>query len=131
MINDMIADGITRIRNAYMRRLEVATLIHSKILEAVVASLKEKGYVDNYNVIEKGAKKSIKVSLKYDDNGQPVINEITRISKPGRRVYKGRDEIKKFKNGYGSIILTTSKGVMTNDKAYKEGIGGEVLCTVW
>ncbi len=131
MINDMIADGITRIRNAYMRRLEVTTLLHSKIVEAVVDNLQKKGYIDSYNVVEKGVKKYINVTLKYNDNDQPAITEIKRISKPGRRVYKGRDEIKRFKNGYGSIIISTSKGVITNDVAYKEGVGGELLCSVW
>ena len=131
MVNDMIADGITRIRNAYMRRLEVATLLHSALLEAVVKILAEKGYIDNFNVIEKDGKKGIKVALKYDDNEKPAINEIARVSKPGRRVYKPVSEIKKFKNGYGSIIISTSKGVMTNEQAYKAGIGGELLCSVW
>lgn len=131
MINDMIADGITRIRNAYMRRLEVTTLIHSRILEAVVDNLQKKGYIDSYNVVQDGVKKSINVTLKYNEHNLPAITEIKRVSKPGRRVYKGKDEIKRFKNGYGSIIISTSKGVITNDVAHKEGVGGEVLCTVW
>ena len=69
--------------------------------------------------------------LKYDERGASVITEIKRVSKPGRRVYKGKDEIKRFKNGYGTIIVSTNKGVLANDAAYKEGVGGEVLCTVW
>jgi small subunit ribosomal protein S8 len=69
--------------------------------------------------------------LKYDENGKTVINEMKRVSKPGRRVYKGRDDIKRFKNGYGTIIISTSKGVIANDKAYELGVGGEVLCTIW
>jgi len=69
--------------------------------------------------------------LKYDDNGRTVINEIKRISKPGRRVYKGKEEIKRFKNGYGTIVVSTSQGVLANDEAYKRGIGGEVLCSIW
>lgn len=131
MINDLIADSLTRIRNAGMRRLDVATLMHSNAVEAIVKILAEKGYIESFNVVEDGVKKSINVVLKYDERGYTVINELKRISKPGRRIYRGRDEIKRFKNGYGTIIVSTSKGVIPNDKAFELGIGGEVLCTVW
>lgn len=134
MINDLIADSITRIRNASMRGQEVTQLIHSKIVEAIVKILAEKGYIESYKVVEEGNKKYINVVLKYEEVGKkkkPVINEIKRISKPGRRVYRGKDEIKRFKNGYGTIIVSTSKGVLPNDEAYRQGVGGEVLCTVW
>lgn len=131
MVNDLISDSLTRIRNAAMRRLDVTTLLHSNAVEAVVGILADKGYIDSFNVVEEGNKKSINVVLKYDENGKTVINEMKRVSKPGRRIYKGRDEIKRFKNGYGTIIVSTSKGVIPNDKAYELGVGGEVLCTVW
>ena len=131
MVNDLIADSLTRIRNAAMRRLDVTTLMHSNTVEAVVGILADKGYIESFNVVEDGNKKSINVVLKYDENGKPVINEMKRVSKPGRRVYRGRDAIKRFKNGYGTIIVSTSKGVIPNDKAYELGVGGEVLCTVW
>ena len=131
MVNDLISDSLTRIRNAAMRRLDVTTLMHSKSVEAVVAILADKGYIESFNVIENGPKKSIKVVLKYDENGKTVINEMKRVSKPGRRVYKPAAEIKRFKNGYGTIIVSTSKGVLPNDKAFELGIGGEVMCTVW
>jgi small subunit ribosomal protein S8 len=131
MVNDLIADSLTRIRNAAMRRLDATTLMHSNAVEAVVGILAEKGYVDSFNVVEDGNKKSINVVLKYDEAGKTVINEMKRVSKPGRRVYKGRDDIKRFKNGYGTIIVSTSKGVIPNDKAYELGVGGEVLCTIW
>jgi small subunit ribosomal protein S8 len=131
MVNDLISDSLTRIRNAATRRLDVTTLMHSNAVEAVVGILADKGYIDSFNVVEDGNKKSINVVLKYDENGKTVINEMKRISKPGRRVYKGRDDIKRFKNGYGTIIVSTSKGVIPNDKAYELGVGGEVLCTVW
>ncbi|HEX5624261.1 MAG TPA: 30S ribosomal protein S8 [Sulfuricurvum sp.] len=130
MINDLIADSLTRIRNAAMRRLDSTTLMHSKVVEAVVAILVDKGYVESFNVVENGVKKSINVVLKYD-NGRTVINEVKRVSKPGRRVYKGKDELKRFKNGYGTIIVSSSKGVLPNDKAFELGVGGEVLCTIW
>jgi len=131
MVNDLIADSLTRIRNAAMRRLDATTLMHSNTVEAVVGILAEKGYIDSFNVVEDGNKKTINVVLKYDEAGKTVINEMKRVSKPGRRIYKGRDEIKRFKNGYGTIIVSTSKGVIPNDKAFELGVGGEVLCTVW
>jgi small subunit ribosomal protein S8 len=131
MINDLIADSLTRIRNAAMRRLDSTTLMHSKTVEAVVAILADKGYIESFNVIENGVKKTINVVLKYDNNGRTVINEVKRISKSGRRVYKGVSELKRFKNGYGTIIVSSSKGVLPNDKAFELGVGGEVLCTIW
>ncbi|MFA5216951.1 30S ribosomal protein S8 [Sulfuricurvum sp.] len=131
MINDLISDSLTRIRNAAMRRLDVTTLVHSKVVEAVVAILADKGYIESFNVVEDGVKKTINVVLKYNDNGRTVINEVKRVSKPGRRVYKGKDELKRFKNGYGTIIVSSSKGVLPNDKAFELGVGGEVLCTIW
>ena len=131
MINDLISDSLTRIRNAGMRRLPVTTLVHSKSVEAMANILVEKGYLESINVIEKGVKKTIKAVLKYDEDGKIVINEMIRVSKPGRRVYKGKEDIKRFKNGYGTIIVSTSHGVLSNDKAFELGIGGEVMCTVW
>lgn len=130
-INDLVSDALTRIRNAGMRRLATTTLVHSKSVEAVANILVEKGYLESANVVEDGVKKSIKVALKYDDNEKSVINELKRVSKPGRRIYKGKDEIKRFKNGYGTIIVSTSHGVLPNDKAFELGVGGEVMCTVW
>ncbi len=131
MINDLVSDSLTRIRNAGMRKLNAATLVHSKSVEAMVNILVDKGYLESANVVEDGVKKTIKVALKYDDNGVVVINEMKRVSKPGRRVYKGKEDIKRFKNGYGTIIVSTSHGVLPNDKAYELGIGGEVMCTIW
>ncbi len=132
MVNDLVADALTRIRNASMRKLEVTELLHSNLVESVVKIIQEKGYIDSYNVVEQdGNKKIIKVVLKYDDNGSQVINELKKISKPGRRVYKGYGDIKTFKNGYGTIIVSTSKGVLSNDIAFKEKVGGEIICSIW
>ncbi len=132
MMTDIIADSLTRIRNAAMRRLESTELLHSKTIESIVSILVQKGYLESYSVEDLGNnKKSIKVVLKYDDNERSVINELKRISKPGRRIYKGKDEIKRFKNGYGTLIVSTNKGVLPNDEAFKQGVGGEVLCSVW
>jgi len=131
MVNDLISDGLTRIRNAAMRRMDSTELLYSKTVESVVEILKEKGYVESVTLKEEGKKKFLTVVLKYDDNGRTVINELKRVSTPGRRVYKGTKDIKRFKNGYGTIVLSTSSGVMDNDKAHELGVGGEVLCTIW
>lgn len=132
MMNDIIADALTRIRNAAMRKLEVATLLHSNTVVGVLNVLLQKEYIAGFKVIDgQNNKKTIQVELKYDDNEKSVINEIKRVSKPGRRVYKSASEIKNFKNGYGTIIVSTNKGVIANDEAYAANVGGEVLCTVW
>ena len=130
MLNDLISDGLTRIRNAAMRRLETTKLLHSNVVEATLSILAAKGYIESYNVVEEDKKKFINVVLKYDEHGRSVINELKRVSSPGRRVYKGKDEIKRFKNGYGTIIVSTSKGVLSNEDAHKAGVGGEILCSV-
>ena len=132
MMNDLIADALTRIRNAAMRKLDVTTLIHSNTVEGVVKVLQEKEYIEDYKVVDgKNNKKTISVTLKYDDNENSVISEIKRLSKSGRRVYKGASELKNFKNGYGTIVVSTNKGIIANDEAYKLNVGGEVLCSVW
>ena len=131
-MNDLIADALTRIRNAAMRKLEVTTLVHSNTVEAVCNVLKEKEYIEDYKVVDTDPKKkTISVTLKYDDNDNSVINELKRISKSGRRIYKNASELKSFKNGYGTIIVSTNKGVIANDEAYKQNVGGEALCSVW
>ena len=132
MMNDLIADALTRVRNAALRKLEVTTLVHSNTVEAVCNVLKEKEYIEDYKVVDTDPKKkTLSVTLKYDDNKKSVINEIKRISKSGRRVYKNASELKNFKNGYGTIIVSTNKGVIANDEAYKLNVGGELLCSVW
>ncbi len=131
MLNDLISDGLTRIRNASMRRLDTTKLLHSNVVESVLKILAEKGYIESYNLIEEDNKKFINVVLKYNEHGKSAINEIRKISKPGRRIYQTKDEIKRFKNGYGTVIVSTSKGVMSGIEASKAGVGGEVLCTVW
>lgn len=131
MMSDIIADGLTRIRNAAQRKMEVTKLNYSRLMEDVLKVFQEKGYIESYKVIEDGNKKFINVTLKYDENGDSVINEVKRISKPGRRVYKGYEDIKNFKNGFGTIVVSTSKGVLANDEAYKQKVGGEVICSIW
>jgi len=131
MMTDIIADSLTRIRNAAQRRLDVTTLLHSKTIEATVSILVDKGYLESFKVKEDGPKKTIKVVLKYDDNGHSVINELKKISKPGRRVYQSASEVRTFKNGYGTLVVSTNKGVIANDEAFKQSVGGEVICSIW
>ena len=131
MMTDIIADSLTRIRNAAQRRLDVTTLLHSKTIEATVSILVDKGYLESYKVKEDGNKKTIKVVLKYDENGHSVINEVKKISKPGRRVYQTAAEVRSFKNGYGTLVVSTNKGVIANDEAFKQKVGGEVICSIW
>jgi len=131
MINDLLADALTRIRNASMRKLDVTQLMHSKLVESVLVVFQDKGYIESFNVVEEGSKKFIKVVLKYGNDTNSVISEVKKISKPGRRVYKGKDDIKLFKNGYGTIVVSTSKGVLSNEDAHKAGLGGELLCSIW
>ena len=132
MMNDIIADALTRIRNAAMRKLDVTTLLHSNAVVGVLTVLEKKEYIDSFKVIDgQGNKKTIQVTLKYNEDEASVINEITRVSKGGRRVYKASSELKNFKNGYGTIIVSTNKGIIANDEAVASNVGGEVLCTVW
>lgn len=131
MVNDVIADSLTRIRNASMRRLEYTTLCYAKIVVSILEVFKLKGFIKDYKVNNKDGKQSISVQLVYDDRGCSAISELKRISKPGRRVYKSRSELKRFKNGYGTIVVSTSKGVIANEDAYKANVGGEALCSIW
>jgi len=131
MMSDIIADGLTRIRNAAARKLDTTTLLYSKLMANVLDVFKTKGYIESYKVEDKDNKQSIVVVLKYDENGNSVINEIKKLSKPGRRDYKGYEALKSFKNGYGTIVVSTNKGVITNEEAYKNKVGGEVICSIW
>jgi len=128
---DPIGDMITRIRNAQLRTLYNVKIPNSKFRARILEVLKQEGYISNYKLLSDSKdKSSLVVDLKYH-NGQPVIKEIKRVSKPGRRIYKGANELKSFKNGYGTIVVSTNKGVIANDEAYKLNVGGEVLCSIW
>lgn len=128
-MSDPIADLLTRIRNAQMVSRQTVELPASKLKVAILKVLKEEGYIDGYSVAGEGSKKTITVELKYYA-GRPVIERLERVSKPGLRVYKGRDALPKVMNGLGVAIVTTPKGVMTDRKARSTGVGGEVLCYV-
>ncbi|MDR2638623.1 MAG: 30S ribosomal protein S8 [Helicobacteraceae bacterium] len=130
-MNDIIADSITRIRNASLRRQEATKLLYSKTVESILGVLQAKGYIESFKADESEVKRYIDVFLKYDDDGRSAITEIKRVSKPGRRVYTSAKKVKKFKHGFGAIIISTSKGVLSNDDAHAQKAGGEALCSVW
>ena len=126
-MSDPIADMLTRIRNGQMRNKVSVSMPSSKIKQAIASVLKDEGYIESYSVSVVLGKPTLNVDLKYYA-GQPVIEKIQRISKPGLRIYKDSDNLPRVMNGLGVAILTTSKGVMTDIKARAAGIGGEVLC---
>ena len=128
-MSDPIADMLTRIRNGQMRNKVSVSMPSSKIKQSIASVLKDEGYIDGFNVAVVLGKPTLNVDLKYYA-GQPVIEKIQRISKPGLRIYKDSENLPKVMNGLGVAILTTSKGVMTDIKAKAAGIGGEVLCYV-
>ena len=131
LMNDPIADMLTRIRNALIARHDTVTLPASNMKKAIAKILLEEGYIKSVDYIDDGVQGQIKISLKYTDGKQSVINGLKRISKPGLRVYARNDEIPKVLGGLGVAILSTSKGVMTDKEARAAGVGGEVLAYIW
>ena len=128
-MHDPIADMLTRIRNGQMRNKVSVSMPASKVKHSIAAVLKDEGYIETYSIDPNEGKPLLNIELKYYA-GQPVIEKIQRISKPGLRIYKNSDNLPRVMNGLGVAILTTSKGVMTDIKARAAGIGGEVLCYV-
>ncbi len=131
MVSDPIADMLTRVRNALSARHPKVDVPASKLKMEMARILKEEGYILNFKLTEEGARKFIRIYLKYTPGNEPVISHIERISRPGCRVYVGSQEIQRVLGGLGINILTTPRGVMTGNSARKEGVGGEVLCQVW
>jgi len=130
-MTDPIADMLTRIRNAQRASHELVNIPSSKLKINVAKVLKSEGYIKNFRIISDGQHRFIRIFLKYDKEGVTIIEGIKRVSKPGCRVYAGSDEVPKVLNGYGINILSTSKGLMTDNEARKMGVGGEILCAVW
>ncbi len=128
-MSDPIADMLTRIRNAQAVDKSVVKMPSSKLKVAIAQVLKDEGYIDGFALSDEGGKAELEIALKYYA-GRPVIERIERVSRPGLRVYKGRDAIPQVMNGLGVAIVTTPKGVMTDRKARQTGVGGEVLCYV-
>jgi small subunit ribosomal protein S8 len=131
MVTDPIGDLLVRLKNGAQRRCETVTVPTSKLKRAILEILRREGYVDT---IEDGVRDGhpiLSIRLRYVDEGKPMITGLARVSKPGRRVYVGSQEIKKVRNGIGLSILSTSKGIMTDQESRKSHLGGEVLCSVW
>ena len=130
-MTDPIADMLTRIRNAQMAKHESVDMFSSKMKLSIAEILKEEGYILDYKELKDDKHKTLRISLKYVDDGEVVIKKLERVSKPGRRVYVNAKEIPLTLRGYGVSILSTSKGVITDKKARKEKVGGEILLMVW
>jgi len=128
-MSDPIADMLTRIRNAQMVEKTSVTMPASKVKTAIAQVLKDEGYIDGFQVKSESGKNELEITLKYYA-GRPVIERIERVSRPGLRVYRGRNAIPQVQNGLGVAIVTTPRGVMTDRKARAAGVGGEVLCYV-
>lgn len=130
MITDPISDMIAQIKNGLRIQKTEIVIPFSKLKENMGRILVQEGFLENFKKIKKGKKEFLQLSLKYKDN-LPTISEIKRVSRPGRRFYVGQKEIPKLTKGFGFLILSTPRGVMTDKKARKTGVGGEVICRVW
>ena len=129
-LTDPVADFLARIRNAIRARHQKLDVPASKLKAEIARILKEEGYISNYKTQEEEGKQVLRVYLKYGGT-EAAIRDLNRVSRPGCRVYVGRDEIRRVQGGLGISILTTPKGVMTGRQARREGVGGEILCEVW
>ena len=131
-MSDPIADMLTRIRNANTAKHDTVDVPSSKMKLAIADILLKEGYIKKYDIIEDGAFKTIRITLKYgEDKNEKIITGLKRISKPGLRVYAGKDELPRVLGGLGVAIISTNNGVITDKEARKAGVGGEVLCFVW
>ena len=130
-MTDPIADMLTRIRNGITSWHDRVELPSSKLKVELAKILKSEGFISNYKVVEEGPQPTLRLYLKYSDDGEPVIHGIERISRPGRRVYRGKEEIPQVLGGLGLAIVSTSQGVLSGQEAARKGVGGEVLCQVW
>ena len=131
MVTDPIADMLTRMRNAVMARHDFVLMPSSKIKLSLAKILREEGFIKDYEVVKGKQQRVIKVYLKYTDKNEPIITGLQRVSKPGLRVYVAKDEVPRVYGGLGMAILSTPKGVLTGKQAWREGVGGELLCLVW
>ncbi len=130
-VSDPIADMLTKIRNGVAARHENVDIRTSNSKFEIIKILKNEGYIKNFKKIELDGKSYIRISLKYDDNENPIIHGLKSISTPGRRMYSSYKNMPRVYNGYGSVIVSTSTGFITGKKAVARKIGGEIICTVW
>ena len=130
-MTDPIADMLIRIKNALMVRHKKVQIPASKMKLEIARILKEEGYIEDFVYIDQKPQGIIEITLKYDENKRPVIRGVKRVSKPGRRIYKGYKELPKVLDGLGIAIISTSQGIMTDFEARRRKIGGEVICEIW
>ena len=130
-MTDPVSDLLTRIRNATSVRHDRMDVPASKMKLEIAKILKQEGYIRTFKMIEEGPQGTIRIYLKYADDGEPVIHGLRRISKPGRRVYRGVTELPKVRNGLGVAVISTNRGVVTDEQARGLQVGGEVLCEIW
>jgi small subunit ribosomal protein S8 len=130
-VTDPIADMLTKIRNASLAKFEKVDIPSSKLKVEIVKILKNEGFIKTFKKITQDGKNQIRIFLKYDDQNIPVLHGLQRLSKPGRRVYTSYKSMPRVFNGYGTLIVTTSRGVTTGRKATEQRIGGELICSVW
>ncbi|MEN8613767.1 30S ribosomal protein S8 [Dehalogenimonas sp. THU2] len=131
MMTDPIADMLTRIRNAVMAGHETTMVPASRIKQNIAKLLKQEGFISGYELTGDKPQRQIKVHLRYDEKGTPLVNGLERISKPGLRVYVQRGEVPRVYGGLGIAVLSTSRGIMTGYQAWRQGVGGELLLKVW
>ncbi|MBM4274006.1 MAG: 30S ribosomal protein S8 [Deltaproteobacteria bacterium] len=131
MMTDPIADMLTRIRNAGTARFDKVDIPASRMKIGLAKIMKEEGFIKNYKVIKDTRQGILRVYLKYNEQQKPLIHGLRRVSKPGRRVYTGHEELPKVQGGLGVAVISTSKGVVTDRQARKLKVGGEVLCEIW
>lgn len=131
MVTDPISDLLVRLRNGFRRHHDVVTIPASKLKREVLRVLQAEGFIQGIEAATEDGHPILRVQLRYVGEGQPMITGMQRISKPGRRVYVGTKEIPRVRNGIGLAILSTSKGIMTDQASRKAGLGGEVLCSIW
>ncbi|MEZ5098481.1 MAG: 30S ribosomal protein S8 [Thermoleophilia bacterium] len=131
MLTDPVADMLTRIRNANRALHERTEMPTSRIKVEIARLLKEEGYIKDYEVVKGESFDTLVIELKYGSNRERIITDLKRVSKPGRRIYAGKDRLPRVLGGMGTAILSTSRGVVTSRKAQELGIGGEVICFVW
>jgi small subunit ribosomal protein S8 len=128
---DTIADFLTKVRNASMAGHEKVDIPNSNLRSGIATILRDTGYIRNFKVVRDHRQGVMRIYLKYTEEGKPAFSAIDRVSRPGRRVYVGTNEIPKVRSGYGLAILSTSQGVLSGDQATSKNLGGELLCTIW
>jgi small subunit ribosomal protein S8 len=131
MLTDPIADMLTRIRNSVLIKAEKVDIPASRLKVEIAKIMKEEGFIKSYKIIKDKKQGVLRVTLKYAPDNKPIVEGLKRISKPGRRVYVGKDEVPSVMGGMGIAVVTTPRGILTDKACRREGVGGEVLCYIW